>query len=268
MARTGVTREQVFETAEALALEGQNPTVMTVRAKLGGGSPNTITPFLAEWKAINETKRTEAMPPLPAPVETVMRQVWGVAWKEAQGQLETEREALAKLRDDMEKERGQMLAEISRLDRELEEAREAIQRSAEHLEGERRAHDQTRAAVREAQAIAAEREKRITAQDEEIKAVRRQTEAISAKNGRLEADLDHGQRDMETARKEARQYREAQATLAKELESERQAHTKTQEGIAALRVEVATQTERAAHVDELRALVRDLREQLAQGGKP
>ena len=253
MARTGVTREQVFETAEALALEGQNPTVMAVRAKLGGGSPNTITPFLAEWKAINETKRTEAMPPLPAPVEAVMRQVWGVAWKEAQGQLETEREALAKLRDDMEKERGQMLAEISRLDRALEEAREALQRSAEDLEGERRAHDQSRAAVREAQAVAAEREKRIAAQDEEIKEVRRQAEAVSAKNGRLEADLDHAERGLETARKETREYR--------------QAHAKRQEALAALRVEVATQTERAAHVDELRALVRDLREQLAQAGK-
>ena len=73
MARSGVTREQVFETADALVREGQNPTVVAVRTRLGGGSPNTITPLLAEWKALNETKQAEAMPAVPEPVEAVMR---------------------------------------------------------------------------------------------------------------------------------------------------------------------------------------------------
>jgi hypothetical protein len=50
MAQAGVTREQVFETADALVREGQNPTVVAVRTRLGGGSPNTITPLLGEWK--------------------------------------------------------------------------------------------------------------------------------------------------------------------------------------------------------------------------
>ena len=39
MPRVGVTREQVFEAAEGLLREGQNPTVMAVRTRLGGGSP-------------------------------------------------------------------------------------------------------------------------------------------------------------------------------------------------------------------------------------
>jgi Plasmid replication region DNA-binding N-term len=43
MPRAGITREQVFETADGLVREGQNPTVVSVRARLGGGSPNTIT---------------------------------------------------------------------------------------------------------------------------------------------------------------------------------------------------------------------------------
>jgi len=65
MARSGVTREQVFETADALVREGQNPTVVAVRTRLGGGSPNTITPLLAEWKTLNETKQAAAMPQVP-----------------------------------------------------------------------------------------------------------------------------------------------------------------------------------------------------------
>ncbi len=83
MARTGVTREQVFEAADALTREGQGPTVVSVRTRLGGGSPNTIAPLLAEWKSLQEGRQAAAMPGVPEPVEAVMRQVWGVAWQAA-----------------------------------------------------------------------------------------------------------------------------------------------------------------------------------------
>ncbi|MFY9974020.1 MAG: DNA-binding protein, partial [Chromatiaceae bacterium] len=85
MPRPGVAREQVFETADALVREGQNPTVVAVRSRLGGGSPNTITPLLAEWKALHERGQAASLPPVPEPVEAVMRQVWGAAWQQAQG---------------------------------------------------------------------------------------------------------------------------------------------------------------------------------------
>ena len=81
--------------------------------------------------------------------------------------------------------------------------------------------------------------KRIAAQDMEIQQVRRQAAAISAKNGRLEGDRDHAESEREVARKETRQYREAHATLAKELETEREVHGKTQESLAALREQLA-----------------------------
>ena len=60
--------------------------MVAVRTRLGGGSPNTINPLLSEWKALNETRQAEAMPPPPDPVETVTRQAWGTASQEAQGQ--------------------------------------------------------------------------------------------------------------------------------------------------------------------------------------
>ena len=135
MPRPGVTREQVFETADALVLEGQNPTILAVRTRLGGGSPNTITPLLAEWRALNETRQAKAMPAPPEPVEAVMRQVWGTAWKEAQAQLEGEREALSAARKEIESERAEMLAEIARMDGELEAAREGVRQGVEALEG-------------------------------------------------------------------------------------------------------------------------------------
>jgi hypothetical protein len=38
MARAGVIREQVFEAADALVNEGQSPTVVAVRTRLGGAA--------------------------------------------------------------------------------------------------------------------------------------------------------------------------------------------------------------------------------------
>lgn len=209
MARSGVTREQVFETADALVREGQNPTVVAVRTRLGGGSPNTITPLLAEWKALHEHTQAASVPAPPEPVEAVLRQVWGTAWQEAQSQLEGEREALSQARKEIEKEREAMLGEISRMDSELEAAKDTIREKTSALEEERRAHEQAASQAREARALAEEREKRITAQDRELQELRGQIEG--------------------------------------------------------LRIEAATLTERAAHVDELRAVLKTLQGQQGEG---
>jgi len=205
MARSGVTRERVFETADALVREEQNPTVVSVRTRLGGGSPNTIAPFLGEWKALHEHAQAASVPAPPEPVEAVLRQVWGTAWQEAQGQLEGEREALSAARKEIEKERAAMLAEIERLDTELTAALEEVGQGRAALEEQRQAHERAESAAREAGALAEEREKRISAQDRELQELRA-----------------------------------------------------TNEG---LRIEAATLTERAAHVDELRAVLKTLQEQ-------
>ena len=209
MPRPGVTREQVFETADALVREGQNPTVVAVRSRLGGGSPNTITPLLAEWKALHERGQDASLPPVPEPVEAVMRQVWGAAWQQAQGQFTAEREALAQARKAVEQERAEMLAEIGRLDGELEAAKQDARKGRAALEAERQAHEQTRSEAGEARAVAEERAQRI-------------------------------------------------AALEAERERERQGRAEVEADLTALRIEAATFAERAAHVEELRGLVKAL----------
>ncbi|NCC41676.1 MAG: hypothetical protein EOM21_20125 [Gammaproteobacteria bacterium] len=47
MGRPGITAQQVQEAAEALLAEGLHPTVVGVRTRLGGGSPNNITKWLS-----------------------------------------------------------------------------------------------------------------------------------------------------------------------------------------------------------------------------
>lgn len=47
---TLVTASAVTQACEAIKAEGKKPSVRTVRARLGGGSPNDISPLLADWK--------------------------------------------------------------------------------------------------------------------------------------------------------------------------------------------------------------------------
>ncbi|MFB1490101.1 MULTISPECIES: DNA-binding protein [unclassified Thiocapsa] len=282
MARTGLTREQVLETAEALLLEGQTPTVVSIRSRLGGGSTVNITKWLGEWKAENDLRRVETLPSMPVAVEGAMRQVWGAAWKETQTQIEAEREALANLRKDIERERTEMLAEINRLDGELEKAKTEIDAFKAELAAERHAHEGTRADVKEARAIASERKARIEQQAAELQDAQRSAAEATAQAGRAQAlvaerdralaDKDRLAADLKREQETARQAKAAIDAgagkirkLEEALEEERTARTEGERKLADLRVEVATLTERAARTDELRALVETLQHAQPQG---
>lgn len=68
MARQGITFEQVAAVADALAGEGQQPTIRAVREKLGDtGSPNTIHKHLTAWREARPVAAAAA----PAPAEPV-----------------------------------------------------------------------------------------------------------------------------------------------------------------------------------------------------
>ncbi|NCA72602.1 MAG: DNA-binding protein [Sphingobacteriia bacterium] len=276
MARTGLTRDQVHEAADSLMLEGQTPTVVGVRTRLGGGSLSNITKWLAEWKAEQEIKRADALPPMPSSVEGAMRQVWGAAWKETQTQIEAEREALANLRKEIERERAEMLAEINRLDGELEVAKTEILQVREALDAERREHESTRADVKEARAIASERKARIEQQAAELQDAQRRAAEATAQAGRAQAlvverdralaDKDRFANDLKREQETARGAKAALDAgaakirkLEESLESERQARQTTELAMTELRVQVATLTEKAAHADELRTLLDELR---------
>ena len=51
MARPLATQEIVFDAASALVADGVQPTIVTVQAKIGGGSYTTIKRLLDKWHA-------------------------------------------------------------------------------------------------------------------------------------------------------------------------------------------------------------------------
>jgi chromosome segregation ATPase len=237
---------------------------------------SNITKWLGEWKAEQEIKRADALPPMPSSVEGAMRQVWGAAWKETQTQIEAEREALANLRKELERERAEMLAEINRLDGELDTARTEIEALKAELGAERHAHEGTRVEVKEARAIASERKARIEQQAAELQEAQRQAAEATAQAGRAQAlvaerdraltDKDRLANDLKREQETAKQAKAAiDAGAAKirkldeVLEEERTARAAGERKLADLRVEVATLGERAAHADQLRTLLDELR---------
>jgi hypothetical protein len=55
----GVQEHQVWAAADMLLTEGLRPTIERVRQKLGGGSPNTVSPMLERWFATLATRLTK-----------------------------------------------------------------------------------------------------------------------------------------------------------------------------------------------------------------
>jgi colicin import membrane protein len=119
MARTGITRDQVFEEADTLADEGIQPTVKLVRERIGG-SYSTITPRLAAWKDERGGKAVANVPDMPESVVAASRSVWIAAWKGAEDLIQTERDGLTAARREMESERAEMASEITELEGKLD----------------------------------------------------------------------------------------------------------------------------------------------------
>lgn len=121
MPRTGITRDQVFAAADALASDGLQPTVKLVRDRIGG-SFSTITPHLASWKDERGGRGVASIPDMPESVSSACRSLWAAAWNSGQDAIQTERDGLAAARREMEQERAELAIEIADLEGKLDTA--------------------------------------------------------------------------------------------------------------------------------------------------
>lgn len=91
MARQIVTQQAVAEAAEALILEGAEPSIVAVQARIGGGSYSTVKKFLDVWKQ-QRAEAATAAPDTPAEVQAkgqeFARAVWALASREAQAEAQ------------------------------------------------------------------------------------------------------------------------------------------------------------------------------------
>jgi len=131
MARPGITKEQVFETADEIRDEGGIPTITAVRDRLGKkGSYSTYSRYLQEWRDTQNPAPTP--PPTPDSVSAIARRLWSEAWRLAAEELETEKQK-------WEKEKKLLRLELHNLAIELDHCKEALHESEQR---ERKALEQ------------------------------------------------------------------------------------------------------------------------------
>lgn len=79
--RVLVLQRRVNEAAQALHAQGLKPTVARIRAALGGGSPNDLSPALKHWKervlpTLSAPVGADQVGPVPPPIADLAREIW------------------------------------------------------------------------------------------------------------------------------------------------------------------------------------------------
>ena len=118
------TKENIFQTADELDAEGQKPTLLAVRKRLGKGSYTDISAAMVEWRAQKAAKERPIIEPAPQTlVEKITElggQIWTSALELANGRLESERENLAVVRAQIEGEKTEAVQLADHITAELD----------------------------------------------------------------------------------------------------------------------------------------------------
>ena len=126
---TGITEQDVFETADLLLARGDRPTIKRIRLELGRGSPNTVNRHLDCWWATLSKRmagKSDAEN-LPAALAELCSKLYdGIrehAGRDAQQKLAPDRESLALDRQRLEAERQALIHERSNVSALIETLR-------------------------------------------------------------------------------------------------------------------------------------------------
>ena len=275
----GIQEAQVWEAADALLREGLRPTIERVRQRLGGGSPNTVSPMLERWFATlgkrlegrSESLADSEARQLPLAVVQSAQQVWEIARREAEQmqiqqseasrrELELERAALLQRETELRQRESSLEESRSRLEEALAGSRHAVdamqaQMNAQQQESTRLLSEsdlevrRLRKALQEALASrAATREKA----EMELRSRQRLSEEAE------ERHIAHERRLLSEIDRERVAARQAAAELAKERQAraaDREAALNAQEGLKR-----ALETQKSAHWEAANAAAREHQE--------
>lgn len=124
-----------MEVIRELEASGREPTATAVRELLGSGSYTTIAAVLADWRREKASKTKAPTLEPPDTVRHLMTHLWAEAWRAALGIHEPERQAFARERQEHERAKAELLAEIARLEGELEAEKEQTASMRKDLDG-------------------------------------------------------------------------------------------------------------------------------------
>jgi archaellum component FlaC len=132
-----VTTAQIHAAADAIDREGQRPTLVAVRARLGQGSFTTIAAAMKDWIKQEDEKASPA-DPIPTEIEEAANRAIAAIWTKAQ---EVANEALkakqtaheAEMKEAKERE-ADALAELDKVQDSADEAKSNLQTALEKIE--------------------------------------------------------------------------------------------------------------------------------------
>lgn len=131
-----ITVDRIHAVADAIAAEGDRPTLEAVRTEIGGGSYTTISKAMKAWRAkqaqrgvtAQEVELPEAVAEIAADgvqeLRRMITRIWSVAADAAAERLASERQAAADQVDEAQAELDDATTEIRRLESELEVMRD------------------------------------------------------------------------------------------------------------------------------------------------
>lgn len=188
MARPGITYEMVEAAADALQAErpGVTPTLAAVRAHLGTGSPNTIHKYLRMWSD-NRPKATAQVLAIPEDITKalsswVLQQATGsrADAEERSVQAQAAADELARVGEDLEAERDQLLADIVALTTQRDQHQATADERAAEIQRLLVEVERERGLAGAAQVDAAQARLRAESQVEHLAEMRGRVDSLSA----------------------------------------------------------------------------------------
>lgn len=131
------TKEQIWTAADAISAEGGNPTLVAVRAHMGGGSYTDISAAMQSWRMTQQASSIPIREPAPSAITEQLNslgsKLWAAALELANARLQSEREALELARQEAEDTRKEAAALADALAADLDKAQADIATLSEQL---------------------------------------------------------------------------------------------------------------------------------------
>lgn len=189
MAKAIVTEDLVAEVADALVVEGKDPSIVAIQTRIGGGSYSTVKRFRDIWIVKREADAA-AVADVPSEVEAKGREfvqvVWKMAAQNAQRDVQVAKEEAAVEVAAVRGELNGAQDEIARLERlELQQS-ETIEQQAQRL----RSVELELVEARAQASRLGEVQRELTAQKEALESARREVVEKSVEIGRLAGEAE------------------------------------------------------------------------------
>ena len=255
---TGVTAEQVIGAAEAIAAQGDRPSVRAVRERLGTGSFNTIQRYLSEWRE-TRPQITQAAYEIPAQLANdfgkELRRGAEAATAELRAELSeahAETKERAKDGESLELQVSELTETVDALTHERDTAAAEAAARLDQINGLADQLKQAQAAAEAARTEVATARVKIETQAEQITDIKRQAEKQA---GELKQRITTGSEKLDTARAGQQEAERTAAVAASEVKAE------TRRADQAEKREASTAASLQNQIDELKKEVTGTREE-------